>query len=548
MMMADMEMAPMMAMESSVASADGGGAAAGRRRRRRRWRSAAHRRRRWRRWHCRAPTLSRARSSCRASTWGRRGQRRCRGRSPTTLAPSRSSGMPPPPTARASAAARRRSSSCAKMSHSSDRCLASRGSVTRSRAASSSPPRPRLAPPASASLSRSRCRLPPTARRRRSSSAARRPRRSSRSLRPRRWRWSSLWKRRRSVKREPIVVATDASTGAQLDALSFEIPVVGALPRLSVATSRAIEASADGEPWAEGVALPAAAPNSAHLNLTVGVAAFAAVLPIAAALAEAPGARPRRDAAARAERDRLARFPRARGDARAVRRRRVGRRRPAPRRRARAAGGGGGAPRGAHRYVGAPLLLLLDAIAVHAVRVALAQRRRPRHASPPPAGGRGGARRPRRFEPTWRGRLITELDNEQARLRGVGDTVAERRALGGDWREARLASAAKKMLRMKALAAAAAARGGGGVGGFYVTMKGAPPPLTTTAAADRLADGGDGRRRRAPAVETRDRRLDPGILAETLEVGELLAEEGAKRRHPLVARDSALRAGGAATR
>ena len=45
---------------------------------------------------------------------------------------------------------------------------------------------------------------------------------------------------------ELIVVATDASTGAQLDALSLEIPVVGALPRLSVATSRAIEASADG--------------------------------------------------------------------------------------------------------------------------------------------------------------------------------------------------------------------------------------------------------------------------------------------------------------
>ena len=78
MMMADMDMMPTMAMESSVASADGGAGGNRRRRHRRRWRSAAHRRH-GRRWHCRAPTLSRARSSCRAS---RRpsGQRPYRGR------------------------------------------------------------------------------------------------------------------------------------------------------------------------------------------------------------------------------------------------------------------------------------------------------------------------------------------------------------------------------------------------------------------------------------------------------------------------------------
>jgi len=70
------------------------------------------------------------------------------------------------------------------------------------------------------------------------------------------------------------------------DALELKLPVLGMQPQVSVATSRALQASAEPSVWTEGVAFPAAVPGSGSISLAMGVGR----LPAVAAVADTLGA------------------------------------------------------------------------------------------------------------------------------------------------------------------------------------------------------------------------------------------------------------------
>lgn len=62
------------------------------------------------------------------------------------------------------------------------------------------------------------------------------------------------------------------------DALQMSFPVLGQQEAVTLASSFAIEASEDGEPWEEGLDLPEAVPGSGTINLISGVGNFPTVL------------------------------------------------------------------------------------------------------------------------------------------------------------------------------------------------------------------------------------------------------------------------------
>ena len=55
-----------------------------------------------------------------------------------------------------------------------------------------------------------------------------------------------------------------------LDALQLTVPVLGVMPSVTLATSRAVAAAAEPALWAEGLVLPAALPGSGGLTVRTG--------------------------------------------------------------------------------------------------------------------------------------------------------------------------------------------------------------------------------------------------------------------------------------
>jgi len=98
---------------------------------------------------------------------------------------------------------------------------------------------------------------------------------------------------------EAVAVLTVAAAdgGAPLDALQLSVPVLGVMPSVTLATSRAVAAAAEPALWAEGLVLPAALPGSGGLTVRTGAGRLPVVRTLAAGLLAlpargAPDARP----------------------------------------------------------------------------------------------------------------------------------------------------------------------------------------------------------------------------------------------------------------
>jgi hypothetical protein len=94
-----------------------------------------------------------------------------------------------------------------------------------------------------------------------------------------------------------VRVAAAGDGGAPLDALQLTIPVMGVMPSVTLATSRAVAAAAEPTLWAEGLVLPAALPGSGGLTVRTGAGRLPVVRTLAAGLLAlpargAPDARP----------------------------------------------------------------------------------------------------------------------------------------------------------------------------------------------------------------------------------------------------------------
>ena len=93
---------------------------------------------------------------------------------------------------------------------------------------------------------------------------------------------------------EAVLVVRAAAAGdggAPLDALQLTIPVLGVMPSVTLATSRAVAAAAEPALWAEGLVLPAALPGSGGLTVRTGAGRLPVVRTLAAGLLALPARR-----------------------------------------------------------------------------------------------------------------------------------------------------------------------------------------------------------------------------------------------------------------
>ena len=82
--------------------------------------------------------------------------------------------------------------------------------------------------------------------------------------------------------------ADEGASRSSLDALELRIPVLGSQPAVTIATSRALEATAEASPWEEGLAPPTAAPGSGSLSVSIGLGRLPAVQAVARGLRALP--------------------------------------------------------------------------------------------------------------------------------------------------------------------------------------------------------------------------------------------------------------------